>query len=225
MLVLYRSTLPTRGFSAIELLVVIGVIVILTALSAPTIASSLRRSRVTTSADAILRATTLAKSAAIKHDRFLVNIAGQTRNYGVAIVSDGAQYFVTVTFGTTCKGDAGDMLMQYADNTKPYFQSYLAQGIVVFKDGSPLPASFGWFHQPRTGYPLAAINAAKTVEIGASYSPNYATAVFETNTNALVSTVVDQPPASELSVRSPDGRLVSRILITSLGFGQITTTP
>ncbi len=211
---------PRRaGFSAIELLTVLAIIFILVAISTPTALTSIKRSRVSESGESILRASNQA--------RLLARLNGPTA------LADGKAYGVLIVAGTnTAPGYAtviyGDALVienEVLDaSSRPIARFAFHRSTSVFMNDAAQPAgaTFGWFCQPNTGYPIRNRTDAKPVEIGVVYP----SATFALNPAASLASVVSMPQlCTELSLRSLDGRFKSTVRILSLGLGNVESTP
>ncbi len=109
----------TKGFTMIELLVVMSIMVILLAISAPSFQAFLQKERVTAASNKILRAVLLTRSEAINQElpvTFTVNADGWdvTDNDGVLILTDSI-VDAGITLGID--GDAGDIT--FGSNGRP----------------------------------------------------------------------------------------------------------
>jgi prepilin-type N-terminal cleavage/methylation domain-containing protein len=157
MLPTFRTGSNAReGFTAIELMVVISVIAVLSTAAVGGISAALRQINVDRSAQAIEEAGRLARDLARRPHVGLANV--EAKRYGVVVVdaTAGAPAWVAVTYGATATDST--VLMDGAGN--PLFRRELARGAAFFSgsDATAMsrldvsqPNGFGWMFQYDTG--------------------------------------------------------------------------
>jgi type II secretory pathway pseudopilin PulG len=166
------------GFTAIEMMVVVSIVIILVAMVVPTIGPAMRKGAVHDSANAIQRACSQARQLARSNSEPSTN----TKWYGVSVVvpSDGKAAYAVVIYGGAANDPssftfASDQSNQYPNGTplldgttgtytgyKPAAKFALNRNVMPFKDSTvavPPVYSFmapgsaiGWYYQYRTGF-------------------------------------------------------------------------
>jgi len=145
------------GFTAIEMLVVVSVLILLTAMSVPGLVGAVRRGRVNEAASAVIGAATTARQ--------LARTSARSSDYfGVVVVADEVPAYVAVTYGRTA--DKASILLanraraEGPDN-QPLYKRTLNRNVMIYSGAQPLIGSNGWMYQYRTGVPVvtAATNA------------------------------------------------------------------
>ncbi len=211
------TTTPRAGFTAIELLVVLIVVLVLIGMAVPALLGSMRKGSVNDAANAVIRVSSQARQFA--RTRSLV--AAAVGYYGLTIASDNGQTYVALTYGTDAK--PATILMQPATG-KPVSKLLLNRNVLAYTgdkydpDGArPLEnaQSVGWLYQYRTGYPIVdATTTAKCMNIGVdpehpvAAPPEVPRAQFP---NAL----------RHLSFRTADGRYRTAIAVYQIGLSNV----
>ncbi len=209
-----RCRTVTRGFTAVELLTVIAIVTILTAISSPAIAAAMRRSRITSAGEQVLQVAQQARVLA------LATASGSESGvrHGVVVSrrADG-RYDVAMTWGSAATvrqvqvRRTGEW-MNYAEyaalpaltgsdgQPQAVQRAVLPTGVEVVVDGTPLKTEIGWMYQPRTGVVVASVaSSARPVAVGTASSPI----------------------CHELMVRSLDGRIAAAMAIYEPGMAHL----
>ncbi len=138
------------GFSAVELLVVLGIVMILATMAIPAIVPALRRGQVNDAATAIVQIARQARLMAMQRLPPANNF-----HYGVAIIySPPAQVTVALIYGTAAQGAAA--ILQDV-NSKPIAMEKLARSVMVYSGDKELRSNGNtvcWYYQYRTGVPI-----------------------------------------------------------------------
>lgn len=148
---------PARsGFSMIEAIVVVGIVIILTSITVPGSVSALRNGRVN-QAVSILNT---ANADAQRFARASETLSGDQR-YGVRLEGSQPPHRISVIYGTGASAPAIEGLSRT-----------LNPGVLIYNGESPLSGDAVWFYQPATGFPIAASNIhGPTIAIGTAESP------------------------------------------------------
>ncbi len=211
---------PRRALSAIELLVVIGIMITLASLSMPGTHAAQRRSAVQTAAEAIVRvaakAQQLAKHAGVPEQR-LENCA----HYGIAISTINGPTEATLIFGVTANDVAVDA------NGTPSMRVVLPRQAQVWVGQSAaaaaaLSGTMTWYYQFGSGRPLRVPSSQEPVSIGVLGQVAKAALVRNTSYGRLtiapaVAAIPDSTVCTELSVRSLDGRYRLAVAVYPVG--------
>jgi type II secretory pathway pseudopilin PulG len=174
------SNVSRMGFTAIEMMVLVSIVIILVAMVVPTIGPAMRRGAVHDSANAIQRACSQARQLARSNSEPSTN----TKWYGVAVVvpqsSEKKPAYAVVVYGNQLidYSFANDSSHQYPNDTpkldgssdtytgyKAAAKFPLSRSVMPFKDETvpafpALPAytfmapgsAIGWYYQYRTGF-------------------------------------------------------------------------
>lgn len=137
-----------QGFTAIEMMVSLIVLLALSSVTVPSLVGALRHARVNEAANAVSKAIGVARSLARTRQ------ADAAKFYGVVIVNDQEPAWVGVTYGVTATKD--DLLLEKG---KPVCRLAFNRNVVVFQGASPLPESLGFFFKYRLGHPIATPSA------------------------------------------------------------------
>jgi prepilin-type N-terminal cleavage/methylation domain-containing protein len=205
------SKSPRSGFTAIELMVVITVMVILLGLAIPSLVGALRKGKVNDAANCIIRASSQAKQLA------KTRAAVASDFYGLIIVNDEVPAYVAVTFGHT--GTKADILHQQNDPSKPALIKYpFNRNVLIYEENdAALATDLGWCYQYRTGYPIqdakhfcgnaqpAPSGSSKTIDIG-----------VDTGNGVLYPFL-----KKSLSLRTMDGKYRTGIAIYRIGLANV----
>lgn len=155
---------PSAGFSAVELLFVIGILTLLTTIAAPTALKSLRRTATRQAASALVEAWNLARGRAFNEQPPLG--AGSPRHFGVVIHQDAASAWIAVVFDKVAADPAvlaedGDVAANQPGTGAPILKVVLPKSVVVVVgDGTPLEGDLVVYAQYRTGQPIGPADVA-----------------------------------------------------------------
>ncbi len=182
-----RVARARAGFTAIELMVVLIVILVLIGLAVPGLVGAMRKGSVNDAANAIMRVSSQARQFA--RTRPAPRTGSPPAYFGLVIVGD-RQPYVALTWGPECTKDyiyvqktnwaVGDDRTDYDvydsrspsrtdPNAKPVSKLLFNRNVIVYTgqtndplDGSvtPLSGDVGWFYQFRTGYPIKPVSPA-----------------------------------------------------------------
>jgi type II secretory pathway pseudopilin PulG len=226
---------PRAGFTAVELLVVISIIIMVSAFSLPSITAAIRRGGVNGAADKVLQVITEAQLRARRQVPASSDLA-RGPLYGVAIIPAGTNSWnITLLKGAKLTDEA----MVGSD---PVLRVHLPTGIRVyagFADAEPQPLdhAIGWFFLPGSGKPVEAPNVRgstfpRPVGVGtpsqaATAADTYGNIAIWSNSDWGTRSVAFEPIAaspicSTLELRSSDGRIRAGIALYSLGLITIT---
>jgi type II secretory pathway pseudopilin PulG len=162
------------GFTAIELIIVISIVIILAAMVMPSIGPAMKRGAVNDAATAIQRACSVARQLARTYNQ---PTGGATNWYGVAVVvpsePNKPAYAVVIYDNTVSYSRANDENYQYPNQTpfldgsgvvtgyKPAAKFPFSRNVMPVKsdvagqyDFMTPGAAVGWFYQYRTGFLL-----------------------------------------------------------------------
>lgn len=186
----YRS-----GYTAIELMLVLSIIAVLSAMTAPSVVSSLRSAAASGGAEMI---ETVAREARI----LAMSNNARSEHYGVVVYAADGRHYAALTYGAA---PTVANIMQASDG-EPILQMVLNRNVAVFLGADHADHEedvimvdgdeFGWMHQYRTGHAVNVAGAgADSISIGTPDSP-----------------VVD-----EISVRTLDQNVGFRCAVYPLG--------
>jgi type II secretory pathway pseudopilin PulG len=196
------STAPRGGFTAIELLVVLGIIILLMSMSVPGLVGALRKGKVNDAANTIVRVSSQGRQLARTRQ-----IGAATKFYGMVLVNDETPAYAALTYGTTASKTT--ILHRGGDPTKPEVcKLNFNRNITLMLDAAPLTAELGWMYQYRTGYPIIVNNiTASSVNIGAPNLPAV--------------DAIDSRFSKVISVMTIDGKYKSAVAIYQIGLANI----
>ncbi len=199
-----------QGFTAFELLIVLGIIFVLAAMTMPAIFSALRKGRVSDAANAITYVSTQARQLARARQPLAVGVTAKA--YGVAVVAPTATspgYYVALTYGGPLPSDAVELM----SNGKPVSKFLFNRNVMVFQGAdfqSATALSSGnrivWYFQNQTGLPLQNANDLVPIGIGTE-----AQAGQFANMGTFAPAVLVSPVCGSLSVRSLDYNATSGV--------------
>ncbi len=235
------------AFTLIELVVVLAVVGLMAGIATPSILQAMERSRIHTSATAILRAHAVAmglarlRQAPTADPATWAQLQRAIASYGVAIDATGSEPYVVVTYGTTCTaaaeleadtdgdGNPDGPLLKLALRSAEVWKANAVDGLV---DQARLNGRVGWFYRYGSGDLLATsaqldpVN--RPIAIGTPQQASVNALEIATG-NALVGSteilqvetaaVPASPVASHLSVRNRNNGLRVAISIYQLGYG------
>ncbi|MFT3766288.1 MAG: type II secretion system protein [Minicystis sp.] len=141
-----------RGFTAFELLIVIGIIMVLTGMSAAPLLPALRRGSVNDAASAVLGVADQARLLAMSR-------RAEPGYYGVVIDTGAQPAYVALTYGTSAT--VADIAMA---GGKPVAKVEFNRNVMVFTGADHASATaatgpIGWLYQYRTGFPVTGPSA------------------------------------------------------------------
>ncbi len=228
-------TIPSNAaFTAIELLMVLAVMIILSAMAVPSAVTALRASRVTAGAEVLVEvveaARTLAREAVelpaaaptpeMGEDGRKIP-AGQA--FGVVIqAADGA----TPGYVGLLRGDDVSPTSEWLQGGQPVLRKPLPSQALPWVDGAPMApgARFGFFFATGSGAPLKKAIGSLPDNVGI-------TAIAAVPLRTVPVAIPGRPavPASgiatELSMRSPDGRTARAIAVYRSGLVSVAVVP
>jgi len=167
-----RRARTRAGFTAIELMVVVSIIILLVAMTVPSIFPAIRKGRVHDAANAILKVASQARQLARSRVMPLPTGPVPCNFYGVAVVvpSSGAAYAVLIYDQTIPSGSASGPVGRLADysttnylskqsfnaNVMPFNNLMVAggPGTKAIYGLQPRGTMVGWYYQYRTGFVL-----------------------------------------------------------------------
>jgi len=219
------------GFTAIELLVVISIIIVVSAFTLPSITAAIRRGGINAAADKLQQVINEAQVRARRQVPTNPDLA-KSQMFGVAIVPDGGHWYATVLYGTRITDE-------FISAGAPVMRVPLASADVYagFNDVAPAPLAIriGWFFLPGSGSPVQeplapgstfprpiGVGTPSQVAMDADNfgQPQHAwdTSVWEWGTRSVrLDAIPASPVCSSLLLRSADGRLGAGVAIYDLG--------
>ena len=139
-----------HGFSAIELMVVIGIMGMLAGMSVPSLVSAMRRGKVNEAANAIVQVSSQARRLAKRN-------SDPSQYYGVVIVNDASPRYVALTYGTSAS--TATIL---EEDGEPVAKLAFNRNVIAYDGETPLSAgsaASAWMYQNRTANPIQAASA------------------------------------------------------------------
>lgn len=124
-----------RGFTLIELVIVLSVMLLLAGIAVAGTAASIRKGRINEAADQIREASGQASLYA------RTSTPSSTEFYGVKLVGDANPNYVAIVFGAPGLTNEIQVLP-------------LNPNVQVFEDGQPLSGAKEWFYQYGSGFPF-----------------------------------------------------------------------
>lgn len=209
-----------KGFTAIELLVVLIVVLVLVGMAVPALVGAMHKGSVNDAANAILRVSSQARQFA--RTRSLPSGPGVAVGYyGLTVGCDNGQTYVALTYGPDAT--PATVLMQ-PGGAKPVSKLLLNRNVIAYTGtkydpdaATPVATgdSFGWLYQYRTGYPIVtASTTAKNMNIGVDpehpspAGPEVPRAQFPNNLR-------------HLSFRTADGRYRTAVAVYQIGLANV----
>lgn len=201
------------AFTAMEMMIVIGIMALLATLAVPSLLGSMRNGKVNDAANAVSRISSQARMMArTRYDA--------VKYYGVIIVNDanpGPQY-VAMTYGTDYPPTKGDVLTTdlsaYVEGTTPdskvVGKANFNRNVVVFDDtlGTAM-LTRGWLYQYRTGYPIPKLNVG-----GPQTAPPISLTTAQPTSVGVNPAIPSQTP---MSFRSLDGKYRVALAVYEVG--------
>lgn len=203
-----------RGFSAIEIIVVVSIMALLAAIATPAVLRAAATARLSAAAEAILRVHREARQLAMTR-----HLAVASKLYGtVVVVPASGEAYAAILFGTSdtdilMADDDGDGQADTGPGARPLLrvplpgsvEVHVAQGAAGV--AAPFTGTLHWFYDRRTGVPLESVASTNPVSIGTrghavARATQFFTSVYGTNDLlALARPVVPPSPVcSELAV-------------------------
>ncbi|MBA3708540.1 MAG: prepilin-type N-terminal cleavage/methylation domain-containing protein [Planctomycetes bacterium] len=153
-----------RGFTAVEMLIVIGIISILATMAVPAIVPALRKGRVNDAAGAIVQISQQARLLAIKKYAPAGN-----EHYGVTIIDDPSvspYALVALILGGPSDGKSGDKDRIVKDpQGRPVAMQKFPSSVMVWTGNQQLAKAaktVTWYYEYQSGMPIAIIGAGFT---------------------------------------------------------------
>ncbi|MBA3707311.1 MAG: prepilin-type N-terminal cleavage/methylation domain-containing protein [Planctomycetes bacterium] len=203
-----------QGFTAIEMLMVVGIVLILATMAVPAIVPALRRGQVNDAASAIMQiskeARLLAMHAAAPADN---------SHYGIAIIDDPAfdpQVVVALIYGISGASPKASIVKDA--NGKNVAIKKLARSVAVYTGATELRAAGGvlsWFYQYRTGMPIGVFAGAfSTTPVSVGCPSITVSNVWGTGNTAIAASVAPgTATVPGLSVRTVDDKIRRAIAV------------
>jgi type II secretory pathway pseudopilin PulG len=197
---------PSSGFTSIELLVVLSIMVLLGGITVPMMLPALRKGSVSDAVNTIASVTEQARSLALATARPTAGATpGPEDCFGVVIFREAERYVVALTRGPTA--DPGRIALDPVTG-EPLSRQVLPAGVAVLVGSSeassgPVTSSLGWLFQYRTGLCVAEPGQdAQAIQVGRG----------------------DAAVSRYLAVSTPDGRYRSEVAVFPIGL-TFTTEP
>lgn len=214
-------SLRTRhGLTAIELVIVISVIALLSSMSIPSLLKILRRGSINQAGESIVRIAQEAQRRARHGSPPTPALA--TPHFGVAVVQEpGNRPYAVLLYGVS----EYDELMEGGNAIR---RSPLGKQAVVHTASgasvsAPLSGRIAWFYAYGTGRPIESPTNPTPINIGTRAQAGIALQTGTYQVLQLESPAVPASPVcSELSVRSHDGRLGVAVAIYSIGLHAVS---
>jgi type II secretory pathway pseudopilin PulG len=240
-----RSSVPMpnrrrrAGFTAIELIVVVSVIILLVSLTVPSIMPALKKGAVNDAATAIQRVCSQARQLARTRQEPAPSAGSAVKYWGVNVVVPAdfptKPAYAAVIFGNTVPSGTDDGLelnpLSTSSPKKPWFRQDMPRSAAPFKmdarpGGNPriytfLPkgSSVAWYYQYRTGF---VIKDGST----ATQPMNVGTVAVPADLSATPPTPAIPPGVPPVfGVASLDQKYVMAIAVYSIGLANIQDLP
>ncbi len=155
----HRCPRARVGFTAIEMVVVLGIIMLLASMSLPGLLGALRKGRISDAASSIMNASSIATGLARSGQ------ASPMRYGVVVVVDDGLPSYVAVTYGLDAT--RATILTDGGAPAKPVCRIPFNRNVVVFDGNVPMTSNKGWQYQSRTGFPIQTGSPMVPTNIGA----------------------------------------------------------
>ncbi len=223
-----RPSAARAGFTAIEMMVVVSIIILLVAMTVPSIFPAIKKGRVHDAANAIMRVASQARQLA--RTRQQPSAAMGLRYYGVSVVMPpgGAPAYAVLVYGDGSSPPASpsaEELKTQNDSTKFVAKMEFNRNVLPYQSSSSpgptvkTPISTGqgvrWYYQYRTGFVIQnATTATTTMNVGTAAVPAQAA----TATTPAIPAIPAGTPA-EFGVCSLDQQYVVAVAIYSIGLG------
>lgn len=200
------------AFTAMEMMIVIGIMALLATLAVPALLGSMRNGKVNDACNAVTRCASQARM-------FARNRYDPVRYYGVLIVNDAAstQGYVAVTYGSVYPPTKADVLTTdlsvYVEGTTPdakvVSKISFNRNIVVWDDGAnQAMITRGWLYQYRTGYPIPRLSLAMQTAPPISLATAAPTSIGASD---------QWPSQSRMSFRSLDNKYKVALAVYEVG--------
>lgn len=222
---------PRAGFTAIELVVVVSVIILLVSLTVPSIMPALKKGAVNDAATAIQRACSQARQLArTRQEPSLAGAgAGGIKYWGVNVVVPtdfpAKAAYAAVIFGNSVPGGPSTSLENNPVSGKPWYRQEMPRSAAPFSmaalpTGTPRTYTFmakgtsvGWYYQYRTGFVIKdGGTATQPINIG-------------TPGDSTVTPPITAGTPPVFGVASLDQKYVMAIAVYSIGLANIQDLP
>lgn len=204
-----------RGFTAIELLIVLSIAMLLAAMAAPSILTSVRRSKVQQTAAQVLEAANQARRLARATPP-----ATDGRMIGIRITQDGPGTGIQLELvrGT----QASDATPMKGPDDQPVLDITLDTSAIIYLADKPLfedGQKVTWFYTPQTGFPMRQTSDASPCTVGGrQVTITSQWGIAQPWSSAVVPAVAPEGSGQPgFSIRSPDDRYRRSILIYPTG--------
>jgi len=160
-----RLSSSRGGYTAIELMLVLGIVSALSMLSAPSVVSAMRKASVSEGVDVIGQVATEARNLALRNQV-------TDDYYGVVVgVDDSGQGYAALTYGESAT--VSDIMT--TPDGQPVLKLVLKRSVMLMKNGQPMTSdmgTIGWMHQYTTGATVqVAAQGATPISVGTPGSP------------------------------------------------------
>lgn len=226
---------PRAGFTAIELIVVVSVIILLVSLTVPSIMPALKKGAVNDAATAIQRVCSQARQLARTRQEPSPGVGGGIKYWGVNVVVPTdfptKPAYAAVIFGNSTPTGPDPSLENNPASNKPWYRQDMPRSAAPFKmnalpSGTPATYTFmpkgssvGWYYQYRTGFVIQnGGTATQPINIGTVAFPGDSTV-----TPPLPAIPAGIPPV--FGVASLDQKYVMAIAVYSIGLANIQDMP
>lgn len=212
-----------RGFTLIEMMVVISIIIVLSAASIPSILSISRRAAVSA---AVTRVQSLLNESQrfAKRKTLVAQVLTAADHYGVVFVNDVSAPYVAMTYGTQI---TDEMLDEFG---QPFSRVKIPASLELAWDGAS--TRLGWFFQYGTGKPILLPADQRPINIG---TPAVAAKGLETSGgsswsskklyNPAIPAIPVSPVSSFIHLRQRNGRIAMAVAQYSNGLIAISDVP
>lgn len=156
---------PRGGYTAIELMLVLSIVSVLSMMSAPSVVTAMRKAAITEAADVIVQVTAEARNLAMRNQV-------KEDYYGVVVgVDQQGRAFAALTYGREASVDA----IMTAPDGQPVLKLLLKRTVRLIVDGAimtPGDQPIAWMHQYTTGAPIQIpAQSAPAIAVGTTTSP------------------------------------------------------
>jgi type II secretory pathway pseudopilin PulG len=209
----------SAGFTAIEMMVVVSIIILLVAMTVPSIFPAIKKGRVHDAANAIMRVASQARQLA----RTRQQPATAVKYYGVAVVvpSSGPAYAV-LTYDSSAAYSASSELKTQNDATKNIAKFEFNRNVMPYNASAggtktlmTTGTAVNWYYQYRTGFVIRDGTTWTTpINVG---TPAVAAVAASGSTPAQPAIPAGTPP--DFGVCSLDQQYIVAVAIYSIGLG------
>jgi prepilin-type N-terminal cleavage/methylation domain-containing protein len=148
------------GYTAIELMLVLSIVSVLSMMSAPSVVTAMRKAAITEAADVVVQGTAEARNLALRNH-------AKDDYYGVVVgVDDLGRSYAALTYGQ----EATESAIMKTPDGRPVLKLLLKRTVRLVKDGEIMAQgdpAIGWMHQYTTGAPISiAAQSAPAIAVG-----------------------------------------------------------